>query len=139
MSVEENKTIVRRIFEELNKGKAAVLEELFDANCVFHAAGIEDIRGTEGVKQRVNTAFSAFPDYRAKIDDVLAEGDKVMVRLTETGTHRGDLMGIAPTGKEVEAWGVVVVRIAGGKAVESWALGDRLGLLQKLGVIPSPD
>jgi len=138
MSVEENKAIVGRIFEELNKGKAAALEELFDANCVFHAAGIEDIHGIEGVKQRVDTAFSAFPDYRAKIDDVLAEGDKVMVRITEKGTHRGELMGIAPTEKEVEAWGVVVVRIAGGKAVESWALGDRLGLLQQLGVIPSP-
>ena len=137
MSVVENKAIVWRIFAELNKGNAAVLDELLDANCIFRAAGIEDIRGTEGVKQRVNTALSAFPDYRAEIYDVLAEGDKVMVRLTEKGTHEGELMGIAPTGEKVKAWAMVVVRIVGGKVVESWALGDRLGLLQNLGVIPS--
>jgi len=80
----------------------------------------------------------AFPDVRLTIEDMVAEGDKVAVRWAWSGTHRGEYMGIAPTGKEVTYTGITIHRITGGKIVESWDEVDNLGLMQQLGVAPPP-
>jgi predicted ester cyclase len=82
--------------------------------------------------------LTAFPDLHFTIEDIIAEGDTVVVRQTARGTHQGDLMGIPPTGKQVSGTGITITRVVNGKAVEDWFNGDDLGLLQQLGVVPVP-
>jgi len=138
MSTEENKAIVRRSFEEFNKGNLAVFDELYEANFVGHLAGMEEIRGPEGLKKLVTTFLTAFPDFRITVEDLIAEGDKVVCRSTRTGTHKGEWLGIAATGKKVTWTYISIYRIEGGKIVEEWYEGDYLGLMQQLGAIPTP-
>ena len=137
MSVEENKAIVRHYIDVVNKKNLAAMDEIFDANYVGHVAGFEDVKGPEELKQGFATVFSALPDLHDTIEDMVAEGDKVVTRLTFTGTHKGEVMGIAPTGKQVKSTGIAIFRIVGGKVVEEWVERDTLGMMQQLGVIPS--
>jgi predicted ester cyclase len=143
MSAEQNKANSRRFYEEVcNKGSLDLLDELADPNCVTHqadGAGGNDIRGRDALKQFVKMYYAAFPDLRFTIEDQFAEGDKVVTRLSSEGTHKGELMGIAPTGKHVAGvTGIFIDRYSGGKFVEGWGNWDTLGLMQKLGVIPAP-
>jgi len=139
MSEEENKAMVRRFWEEgFNKRNLAVVDELVASNYVGHIAGMEDVRGPEGWKQAWAEAFTAFPDYHATIEDMVGEEDKVVARYTETGTHQGEFMGIAPTGKQFTVSSIMIDRIVGGKFVEGWLVMDALGVMQQLGVIPTP-
>jgi len=134
---EKNKAIVRRALKEVwSQGKLEVIDEIFAADCVSHIAGSPDIQGTEGEKQFVTMYRTAFPDVKFKIEDEIAEGDKVAARWTGSGTHKGELMGIPPTGVKATWTGIVINRIAGGKLVESWLSWDALGFMQQLGVIP---
>lgn len=138
MSTLDNKALDRRIVEEgFSKGNIAVLDELIAADCVDHAAPPGTPSGREGVKQFFTMLRSAFPDLHFTIEDVIAEGDKVVTRSTWQGTHQGAFLGIPPTGKQVRVTGIDITRYAGGKAVEHWGNQDTLGLLQQLGVIPS--
>jgi len=138
MSIEENKALMRRIFEEIvNRKNLALVDEFFTANYVFHVTGFEDLRGPEGMKQYFTTTFTAFPDYHVTIEDMVGEGDKVVARLAATGTHKGDFVGIAPTDRQVTFTFIVIGRIVGGKFVEAWQEVDSLGLMQQLGAIPS--
>lgn len=136
MSTEENKAIVRHIFEGLNKGNLAGVDELVATNYVYHQPSGEEIKGPEGLKLMVTMYRTAFPDFHFTIDDMIAEGDKVVCRFTGRGTHKGDLMGIAPTGKQVIITGILISRFAGGKEVEAWEIFDMLGMLQQMGVVP---
>lgn len=137
MSTEENKAIFRRIIEEVwNKGDLAAVDELVAPNHIYHFPGREDIKGPEGVKQFVTMARTAFPDIHITIDDMLAEGDKVACRCTWRGTHKGEIRGIAPTGKQVTVTGIVISHCVGGKEVEGWESTDSLGMLQQMGVVP---
>lgn len=136
---EENKAIVRRYIEEVwSKGNLAVIDELFAGNFVNHmpAPGLSPDR--EGFKQFATIYRTGFPNVRATIEDVVAEGDKVVTRWTATGTHQGNFMGIPPTGKQVSMSGMSITQVAGGKIVADWTQGDNLGLMQQLGVVPSP-
>jgi len=134
MSTEENKAVVRRIFEEVwNKGNLAVAGELMAD--VLHSAGQEH-KGLEGLKQMVTMYRTAFPDSNITIEDMVAEGDKVVCRYAMRGTHKGDYMGIAATGKQVNIMGISIHRFAGGKEAEVWAIEDMLGMMQQLGVVP---
>lgn len=133
---EENKALARRFFEEVwNKGNLDVVDELYDANSVAHGVG-EIPPGPEGFKQFVSAYRNAYPDVHFAIEDMIAEGDMVVTRWTARGTHKGELMGIAPTGKQIAVAGVTVSRYVGGKSVESWNNWDALGMLQQLGVVP---
>ena len=135
---EENKAIVRRALEEMfGQWNLAVADEIYDKDFVGHAAP-EEIRGPEGIKQFVSMNRSAFPDLQFTIEDQIAEGDKVVTRWTARGTHKGELMGIAPTGKQVAFTGITISRIVDGKAVEGWVNRDALGMLQQLGAVPAP-
>ena len=140
MSTEENKAIVRRVYEEIiNQGNWAVVDELTSPNYVAHDPGFpQTVRGPEGLKQYFTVFRTAFPDTHITIEDMVAEGDTIAVRHTYRGTHQGDLMGMPPTGKQVTVTGIVIHRIANGKFVESWVNADNLGLMQQLGVIPAP-
>jgi len=136
---EANKALVRRFVEEvINHGNLALIDELFTGDVVYRGSNNVDFRGTEGVRQFVTTFRSAFPDIQLTIlGEMLAQGDLIMGRWTGTGTHKGDWMGIAPTGKQFTYGGTTTLRIVGGKIAEHWADWDALGLFQQLGVVPS--
>lgn len=139
MSTQENKAIVRRINEEVwEKGNLAAVDEIFAAQYVDHNPLPEMTPDREGLKQSVTMMRAAFPDLHTRTEDLVAEGDKVVNRWTASGTHKGEFMGIAPTGKQVTVAGIQICRIVAGKVVEDWTEVDMLGMMQQLGVIPSP-
>jgi steroid delta-isomerase-like uncharacterized protein len=135
---EPNKAIVRRLFEELwNKGNLSLADELFAPNYEHHDASTLDFgRGPESEKKRATLYRTAFPDIQLTMEEVIAEGEIVMTRWSCRGTHKGDLSGIAPTGKQINISGVTIARLANGKMAESWVNWDALGLMQQLGVVP---
>ena len=135
---ESNKNAVRRLFEEVwNKGYLPVAEELFASNYTHHDSSTPDVgRGAEGEKKRATLYRTAFPDMRLTIEDITAEGETVTARWSCKGTHKGDLNGIAPTGKQFAITGISVARFASGKMVEGWVNWDALGMMQQLGVVP---
>jgi steroid delta-isomerase-like uncharacterized protein len=134
----ENKTLARRAMDELwTKGNLAAIDQLYSESCVFHDLGSpEDIRGREGLKQFARMFRTAFPDLQCTIEDLVAEADKVALRWVSRGTHRGDLMGLAPTGKEVIFRGIQMQRIANGRIEEEWAGFNTLGAFQEIGALP---
>jgi steroid delta-isomerase-like uncharacterized protein len=136
MSTEDNKAVTRRGHDALNERNWAAFEALCAPNIVLYNASMT-IQGFEPYKQFIVMYFTAFPDGRFMIEDMIAEGDRVVVRQTFHGTHQGDLMGIPPTGKQVTATAILILRFANGKAVEEWFNNDDLGLLQQLGVVPA--
>ena len=137
MSTEENKAKQRRIWEEvLNQGDLSVADEIIPPNYVYHGPMGMEFKGPEGFKQIITMYRTAFPDIHITVDDMVAEGDKVVSRITARGTHKGELMGIAPTGKQIIITGIYISRYVGGKEVEVWASSDMLGMMQQLGVAP---
>jgi steroid delta-isomerase-like uncharacterized protein len=137
MSIEENKANVRRGFEAVNQKNLAVFDELLTPDVVVHSASTTT-QGLEAYKQSLSMYLTAFPDLQFTIEDMIAEGDTVVVRYTTRGTHQGNLWGIPATGKQVSATGIFIDHLVNGKAVEQWTNFDDLGLLQQLGVIPMP-
>jgi steroid delta-isomerase-like uncharacterized protein len=137
---EANKAIARRLIEEAwNKGEPAAVDALVDPAYVGHfAIQREPLRGPEAYKGFIAGLLAAFPDLQFTVEDIVAEGDKVAIRWTNRGTHGGALMGVPPTGRRVEASGIWIHRLAGGKVVEEWGESDVLGMLQQLGVVPAP-
>ena len=131
MSLEENKAIVRKFIEAYNERNLDVFDDLLAPDYFDHTSQV----GPEGLKQLMNMAFKAFPDFHETIEDIIAEGDKVWVRITFTGTHTGEWMGIAPTGKKITTEMVDVFRIVNGKLVEYRDVNNNLDFLKKLGVI----
>ena len=126
---EENKTLMRRFYEEVfNKGNLAVVDELTAPAFVDHDPSPGQAPGIAGFKQMVTAMRTAFPDMRVTVEQMLAEGDKVAAHLSFRGTHTGDFMGMAPSGKEVMAKVSDIIRLAGGKAVERWGVEDMSGL-----------
>jgi steroid delta-isomerase-like uncharacterized protein len=134
----ENKSLARRAMEELwTKGNLDAVDQLYSESCVFHDLGNpEDIRGREGLKQFARMYRTACPDLKCTVEDVVAEGDKVALRWVSRGTHKGDLAGTAPTGKQVIFRGIQMQRISNGKIEEEWAGFNTLGALQEIGAVP---
>jgi predicted ester cyclase len=139
MSTEANKTSVRRFYDEVfNKKNRAAIDEFIDPNQVDHAAPPGTPGGLAGAKQTIGMYLTAFPDLHFTVEDMIAEGDKLVARLTVRGTQQGAFMGIPPTGKHVTVTAIDISRMAGGKSVEHWIEMDTLGMMQQLGVIPAP-
>jgi steroid delta-isomerase-like uncharacterized protein len=137
MNEESNKTIVRRFVDEYQtRADAQAFAELLDPAVEDHSRPPGVAPGAEGVRQQFDAFRSAFPDFRAEVLDQIAEDDKVVTRKVFHGTHRGELMGIPPTGREVTIELIDIVRVADGRIVEHWNVVDRLGLLTQLGVAP---
>ena len=131
-----NKTNARRFFEEIwNKGNFAVANDLVAPDYLDHDSS-NARTGPEGVREEVSMYRNAFPDLRFAIEDLIAEGDKVVTRLTASGTHERDLAGIPATGRRVTISGIVITRYQNGKAAEAWVKFDFLSLYRQLGVIP---
>ncbi len=140
MAAPTNKAIVRRFFHEFcNARNMAVADELFAGDHIAHDPSIPGIPpGPEGMKQVIGVYHTAFPDAHWHLEDMIAEGDKVVTRWIGRGTQTEELQGdppIAATGKAVVVPGIWIHRIAGGKIAESWNVWDTLGMLQQLGVV----
>jgi steroid delta-isomerase-like uncharacterized protein len=139
MSAEENKALVRRFYEEIDKGNLEAMDELVAEDYIDHSPppfpGLAP--GRRGVKQAFEIFWKATPGSH-EIEDQIAEGDKVVTRLHITGSHEDDLPGIPKTGNRLETIATVVHRIEDGKLAEKWSNKDELGFLQQLGVIPTP-
>jgi steroid delta-isomerase-like uncharacterized protein len=135
---QHNRMLVRRAIEEVyNRGDLAIVDELVASDFVIHSPS-EEIHGPAGAKQFVAGLRAAFPDLHVTIEDQMADGDRVATRWTAGGTHTGAFQGIPPTGKQARMTGINIDRIANGKVVECWTNADELGLLQQLGVVPTP-
>jgi predicted ester cyclase len=120
----ENKAIARHIYEDLwNSGNLNVADEIFV--------------NAEGVKKYIATFRAAFPDIQHTIEDLIAEGDQIMVRFTARGTHQGAWKGIAPTGKQVTYTGMTILQIVNGKVTKHYTEWDALGLMQQIGAVPT--
>ncbi|MFD9367880.1 ester cyclase [Streptomyces sp. NPDC060020] len=139
MSTEENKRLVRRFYQEIDEGNLDAMDELVAEDYQDHSPppfpGFTP--GREGLKQAFRLFWEATPGTH-EIEDQIAEGDKVVTRLTARGAHAKDLPGIPATGKPITMTGTVIHRIENGKLAEKWSDKDVLGFLQQLGVIPTP-
>ena len=139
MSAEENKALVRRVVDEVQcKGNIDAIDELCSPEFVNHSAPPGVPSNCEGVKQVTAMFCQAFPDSYFTVEDMVAEGDKVATRKTFHGTHQGEVMGILPTGQQVSIGPIDIVRVSDGKVVEHWSMGDNLGMMRQIGVIPRP-
>jgi steroid delta-isomerase-like uncharacterized protein len=133
---EQNKTLARRWFEDMfNRGDLDAANEILSAEFVDHLPREEE-RGLEELKHYVSIYRTAFPDIQDTVEDIVAEGDKVVVRWMSRGTHEGEFMGIAPTGRHVTFTGMRLFRISENKIVESWVNIDERGLQEQLGTAP---
>ena len=138
MSAEENKALAHRAWDAVDPDDLSAIDEVYAADCLIHETD-QDLRGTEALKRYVSTFFEGFPDMSITVEDAIAEGDKVVTRMKARGTHTGEFMGIPPTGKRVEVAGITVHRVEGGKIAEEWEVFDAMGMMQQLGVVPSPE
>ena len=135
---EENKALYRRFVDEIvNSKNLNAIDDLMTVDMIEHSPIPGQAPGREGMKNIMTMIMAAFPDMHSSIDLLVAEGDIVVGRMTTTGTHRGDFMGISPTGKQVKFTEIHIVRIANGKAIEHWGNSDDMGMMQQLGVIPT--
>lgn len=135
MSIEENKKIVRRYQEIYNSNHLDSLEEVVSENLLTPRIMPGIPSGIEGAKAAHQIMLTGFPDYQTVINDLIAEGDRVVARITMSGTHTGNFMGIPATGKWVEFTGIYIARIADGKIVEHWGEEDGVSLLSQLGIL----
>ena len=134
MTTDDNKALVQRFFEDvINQRNLAALDQFAHPGGVNHTV-------PPGMPQESNQFLgqylNAFPDVKATVEDLMADGDKVVARVSYRGTHQGAFRGIPPTGKQIAVTGINIFRIANGQLVEHWGLTDRLAVLQQLGVVP---
>ena len=132
MTPDQNKTVMRGFLEELDKDRTAI-DTFFSPGCLAHLPGNPRPTNRDGFKGFVTLLYTAFPDLHHKVEEQIAENDRVVSLVTARGTHRGDFQGIAPTEKQVIITDIIITRLQGGKAVELWAQFDALGLLQQIG------
>jgi predicted ester cyclase len=135
---EQYKTALENLIQEgFNKKNLAAFDAYFSPALMDHALPPGLPAGLEGRKIFASAFMTAFPDIHIHIEDAVAEGNKLVARWSAHGTHKGDLMGVAPTGKEVSINGTAIDRFEDGQSVEHWEIIDQLGLMQQLGVIPA--
>ncbi len=134
MSIEENKALVRRIYELVNPREIALTYQFYAPECVFHT--LEGDSSVEQVRNFDSKVIAAFPDISYTFDDMIAEGDKVAYRVRFTATHQAEFLGVPPTGKKVEMSYMAIFRIVGGKGVEYWTSVDISRVMRQLGASP---
>ena len=141
MSREEIKELVYRWFEKINSGKEvaiAVIDEFYVTDYIAHGGTGEDLNGVEEFKQSISDFFSAFPDAHWSIDDMVVEGNKIAVRFTMSGTHKGDIVGVPAIDKKWKTWGIYIHHIVDGKFAESWTRYNSLGFFHQLWGLSTP-
>jgi steroid delta-isomerase-like uncharacterized protein len=138
MSAESNKALVRRFYEEIDRGNLAAMDDLVAEDYVDHNPPPFGFpAGRDGLKQAFALFLRATPGCH-RIEDQVAEGDKVVTRLTSVGTHAGDLPGAPATGRELRMTSITIHRVAGGKLAEKWSEKDMVTFLHQIGVLPPP-
>lgn len=137
---EANTAAIKRFYEEvMSKGNMKVIDEVVADNFVEHYAPDPNIPANKaGLQQMMGMFRSAFPDLQVTVKDLIAKGDKVWAYTVMRGTHQGEFMGLAATGKKIEVKGVDIVRFVNGKAVEHWGLNDDYTMMMQLGMLPVP-
>ncbi len=133
---EQNEALIRHYYEEMNKGNAEIMKEVYAPDATYYfPSGLSDPMSLEQEIEQLKMFMSAIPDLVHNIEDLISEGDKVIVRFIARGTHSGDLgMGLPPTGDKVEVSSIVIYSIANGKIVEERQEADMLGFMQQLGM-----
>jgi steroid delta-isomerase-like uncharacterized protein len=137
MSLEETKTLARRHMDLLDQRNVEAARAMYLPDAQFHGFAPQTL-DLNGYQQVMSALLTAFPDSHFIVDDLIAEGDKVVIRHHLQGTHRGEFQGIPPTGKQVTVSAIGILRIVNGRIAETWLNADFLGLLQQLGVVPAP-
>jgi steroid delta-isomerase-like uncharacterized protein len=137
-TAEDHKALIRRWYDLINRSDPLTggVTAFLASNVVYHRPGMPDLKGLTEVSQVFEMYGSALPDQNGTIEDLLAESDKVACRFSWRGTHQGDMMGVAATGKAITVTGITIYRIASGKIQEAWDCFDVLGLMQQLGMGP---
>lgn len=137
----DNKDVVHRLHGEIwSEGNLELVDEIVAEDYVEHNPTVpHEARGPTDYKQSVELFRTAFPDLTLTEEDTIAEGDRVVSRVTVQGTHEGEFLGVDPSGKTVEVEGIVINRLEGGRLVESWPLADMLSLMQQLGAVPEAE
>jgi steroid delta-isomerase-like uncharacterized protein len=139
MSTEENKAIVRRFFEEgPSKGNLSIADKLLSPDFTMHVP-LPASPGIDGINEVITTCRAAFEHLNVTIEDIIAEGNNVVARFTARGIHKGNFMGLPATGKPITMTGIEIFRVKDGKITELWGEVNLLGLMQQLGIIPSPE
>jgi predicted ester cyclase len=137
MSIEESKQLIRRFYTEIvGAGDYSNLDSFVAADYVDHNAAEESGRGPEVVRTHLEPIRMTLPDFTIQIEDIFAEGDHVVTRVTGRGTHLGEWMGIKPTGREVRLKGINIDRVDRGRIAEHWGEADTIGMLVQMGVDP---
>lgn len=136
MSLEENKTLGRRIVDAINSGSSTTIDEMFAPGYVERTPFPGTTPDREGFKQGLTKFRAAFPDFRYTIEDEIVAGDRLVHRLTARGTQKGEFQGVPATGKQAVWSEIHIGRLANGKVVEHWALVDQLGMMQQLELLP---
>ena len=137
MSIEENKAIVRRFFElGPSSGDMNAANELLDPNFALYTP-LPSATGIQGINDVVTACRAAFEHLNVTVEDMVAEGNKVTARFTARGIHKGQFMGLSPTGKPITMTGIEIFLIENGKIVELWGEANMLGLMQQLGIVPA--
>jgi len=134
MLLKENKAIIRNVIGAINERNLALLDELIAPDFVYHM-DTQQIQGLDVMRQVIEEEINGFPDMHVAIEGVIAEGEKVCIRLKETGTHTGKFRGLVPTGKKINYTAITIWRIVNGKVVEGWGVYDMLDYYKQLGVI----
>lgn len=138
MTTEQNKAIVHHFFEEMDQGNLSLIaDELWTPDFAIHFPGMPGPMNRETFQQFTSGFYAAFPGLRHTIEDTVAEGDRVVVRMTIKGVHQGDFQDLPPTGKAINISAINLFHLVNGKIAEQWVDYDGLGMLQQLGVIPA--
>jgi steroid delta-isomerase-like uncharacterized protein len=136
MSAEQNKILARKVFDLNNQHDLEKLGNVISPKHILHFGGMPPM-DWNGHKQLLSAFHSAFPDFRIDIEDLIAEGDKVTIRMTATGTHKGVFQGIPSTSKKINVTGIAIQRMVEGKVADEWINVDTMSLMQQLGALPS--
>jgi steroid delta-isomerase-like uncharacterized protein len=135
----DSEAVVRRFLDQvITEGRGDVIDEVMADDLSWHGGSFGEIRGLADFKQFIGQFLAAFPDLAVTVEDVIADGDKVVTRLGVSGSHTGDLMGIPASGRNAAWTDINIYRVAGGKIAEEWFCGDYLGMMQQIGAIPTP-
>jgi steroid delta-isomerase-like uncharacterized protein len=138
-TLDTNTRIARRVPEDIaTEGRLDLIEEVFAADAVEHGFMGQEFRGHDEMRANLAAVLDAFPDFEAVVEDVVAEGDTVAMRVTLSGTHEGEFMGVSPTGRRFEVPNMVFTRIEDARIAERWIQTDSLGMMTQLGLVDLP-